>query len=605
MQRAFAIVVLSEFLVGLTNHCSQAAITGLQRLAVGHALSAPAFATHAPGDLNRLFVAELGGDIEILDLNNLSAAPVKFLDITDTNAGGEGGLLGLAFHPNYSAPVGTTGRGKFYVYVTVSNSEPVPIGGGEFSPFSTHIREYTVSGDPVTSNMADASSKREILKFIQPQSNHNAGWIGFNPITPAQPQQYLYIASGDGGNGNDVGNGHTEPGGNAQDITDNLLGKMLRIDINGDDFPADPNRNYAIPPSNPFFGVAGDDEIWSYGLRNPYRDSFDRATGDLWIGDVGQGAREEIDFQPASSTGGENYGWRLREGTIQTPGSVGGSRPPGNVDPIYDYQRGAMPPPYGPFEGRTVIGGYRYRGPDPDLQGGYIFGDYVSRNVWQMNLSPFQVTNINASLNNLAGIDNIVSFAEDAIGRLYIVDVQGEVYRILTTPTTGDFNRDNIINFVDIDELARAAREEPNNLAYDLNGDGSVTFAANPSGMGSDSDKLVRQLVDIYDRNGRKVQNGSEYADFDLDGEVFLGDLDIFATNWNMTGPFGWADGNVDGDSEIFLGDLDVFATHWRHGVGSGAALAEVPEPHGWLLMLYVIFSRIHRKRRDKPISLG
>src|SRR5262249_8077774 len=146
----------------------------------------------------------------------------------------------------------------------------------------------------------------------------------------------------------------------------NLLGKILRIDVNGDDFPADVNRNYAIPPTNPFkAGVGnptddvGDDEIWAIGMRNPFRDSFDRATGDLWIGDVGQGAREEIDRQPANAPGGENFGWRLREGNIQTPG-VGGAIPPNYRAPVYDYDRDADQ-----FGGIVVTGGYVYRGPDP------------------------------------------------------------------------------------------------------------------------------------------------------------------------------------------------------------------------------------------------
>src|SRR5690606_38231904 len=171
----------------------------------------------------------------------------------------------------------------------------------------------------------------EILSFNQPQPNHNGGWIDFGPN-----DGYLYIATGDGGGGNDNGTGHTAGTGNAQDTTDNLLGKMLRIDGHGDDFPPDNPRNYAIPEDNPFVGVNGDDEIWSYGLRNPFRSSFDRANGDLWIGDVGQTRREEINYQPADSSGGENYGWRLREGIIPTPGGVGGSRPEGNVEPIYD-----------------------------------------------------------------------------------------------------------------------------------------------------------------------------------------------------------------------------------------------------------------------------
>src|SRR5206468_5011873 len=141
------------------------------------------------------------------------------------------------------------------------------------------------------------------------------GWLGFGP------DGFLYISSGDGGGADDADVGHTPGTGNGQDITENLLGKILRIDVRGDDFPADPARNYAIPSDNPFRNVAGDDEIWTWGLRNPWRASIDRQTGDLYIGDVGQDSCEEIDVQPAASAGGENYGWRLREGLIQEPTS--------------------------------------------------------------------------------------------------------------------------------------------------------------------------------------------------------------------------------------------------------------------------------------------
>ncbi len=235
----------------------------------------------------------------------------------------------------------------------------------------------------------------------------------------------LYIASGDGGGSND-------PGNNAQDITNNLLGKMLRLDVDGDDFPSDADRNYAIPPSNPFVGITGDDEIWAYGLRNPWRCSFDRKTGDLWIGDVGQNAREEIDFQSASSTGGENYGWRLREGNIQNPAGVGGPIPPGYVGPVYDY----LQPPTGSateFQGRSVTGGYLYRGPVSALRGRYVFADYRDNQLWTFDPEnpPGTVARINALYPaNVGTLNSVASFGEDAAGNLYAVDiVGGEVFR--------------------------------------------------------------------------------------------------------------------------------------------------------------------------------
>jgi hypothetical protein len=320
------------------------------------------------------------------------------------------------------------GSGKFYVSITTDGT-----------PLTSRIREFQVSAsDP---NVANPGSLREILSFAQPQSNHNGGWIGFSPV-----DNYLYMSSGDGGGGDDNDAGHTAGTGNAQDTTSNLLGKMLRIDINGDDFPADANRNYAIPPTNPFrAGVGnpaddvGDDEIWSYGLRNPFRASFDRLTGDLWIGDVGQSAREEIDFQPAGSAGGENYGWRLREGRIQTPsGGVGGPPTAGNVEPVYDYNRNNDQ-----FGGTVVTGGYVYRGPDPSVQGKYLFLDSRNSpqtgddNYWMFDpANPFgTVQNIDSLLTPNVGSPQFpVSFGEDAIGNLYIAYlVTGDVYRIRTS----------------------------------------------------------------------------------------------------------------------------------------------------------------------------
>jgi len=425
-----------EFLIGvLVIACggsAQAAISGLQRVAGG--LSAPIFATHAPGDRSRLFIAERGGAIRILNLETGVLEATPFLTMAGISTNGEGGLLGLAFHPNYFNE-GMPGYGKFYVDVT-TNSTTV-----------SHIREFEVSaGDP---NVADAGSLREILSFTQPQTNHDGGWIGFSPNNG-----YLYVATGDGGGGNDSGTGHTAGTGNAQDITNNMLGKMLRIDVNGDDLPADDNRNYAIPPSNPFVGVTGDDEIWAYGLRNPFRDSFDRLTGDLWIGDVGQNTREEIDFQTADSAGGENYGWRLREGTIETPsGGVGGGKPAGNVDPVYDYSHTS-----GSFGGTVVSGGYVYRGPDPSLQGEYFFLDSRNSastsddNYWKFDPSdPYgSVQNINSQLSLSAANHQFpVSFGEDAVGNLYVTYIaSGTVYRIATDERLpGDYDADG-----DVDE---------------------------------------------------------------------------------------------------------------------------------------------------------
>jgi glucose/arabinose dehydrogenase len=420
MTRSCAQAILAVLVPLLSSNLAHAVITGMQSVASG--LSSPIFVTHAPGDSSRLFIAQRGGAIRILNLQTGVLDPTPFLTMSGISTDGEGGFLGLAFHPNYFN-VGMPGFGKFYVNVTTNATT------------ATHIREFEVSaGNP---NLANAASLRQIMSFAQPQTNHNGGWLGFSPN-----DGYLYIATGDGGGSNDNGTGHTAGTGNAQDITANLLGKMLRIDPTGDDFAADTARNYAIPPTNPMrAGVGspaddvGDDEIWAYGLRNPFRDSFDRATGDLWIGDVGQGAREEVDFQPGTSTGGENYGWRLREGTIATP-SVGGACA-GCVEPVYDYDRDADS-----LGGTVITGGYVYRGPDPSLQGKYLFLD--SRNssgTSDDNYWMFDPVNPRTTVQN---IDSIVapgggsrqfpvSFGEDAAGNLYVAYIgSGEVLRIVT-----------------------------------------------------------------------------------------------------------------------------------------------------------------------------
>ena len=229
----------------------------IERIATG--FSQPLFATYVPGDETRLYIAQRGGTIRILNLTDGTTS--TFMTVPGVDSNFEGGLLGLAFHPDFE-----TNR-YFYVNYTEWTGAD-----------RTRIVRFTAND----ADSADNTTDQLVMEFTQPQQNHNGGWIGFSPI-----DGYLYIATGDGGNFNDTGSGHTAGIGNAQDITNNFLGKMLRVDVDGDDFPADASRNYAIPAGNPFVGVTGDDEIYLYGLRNPWRCSFDRDNGDLYIGDVG------------------------------------------------------------------------------------------------------------------------------------------------------------------------------------------------------------------------------------------------------------------------------------------------------------------------------
>ena len=392
----------------------------------------PLYAVSPPGDAEHLFILEQhAGRIRILNLLTRQVNAADFLQIGGLATGNEQGLLGLAFDPNYVS------NGYFYVNVTVA-------GTG-----NTEIRRYKRSvADP---DIADDASEMLILSWAQPQSNHNGGWMDFGP------DGFLYISSGDGGGGNDDDAGHTPGLGNAQD-TSVLLGKLLRIDITGDDFPADPDRNYRIPPDNPLVGQPGAaEEIWAFGLRNPWRPSFDRLTGDLYIADVGQGAVEEVNFQPAASAGGENYGWRVMEGDqCNFPNDPLPCGDPNFTNPIHLYNHVGAPD-----GGQSVTGGYVYRGPQPNLQGMYFFADFLSHQVWTFEYdgsTKTNITNRTAELTPDAGdLDFIASFGEDGLGNLYIVDlIDGEIFKILAAPPVdGDFDGDGFVNLVDFGFLSK------------------------------------------------------------------------------------------------------------------------------------------------------
>ncbi|HEY6564838.1 MAG TPA: PQQ-dependent sugar dehydrogenase, partial [Pirellulaceae bacterium] len=341
--------------------------TSLTQLATG--LTQPVFATSPQGDSNRIFIVEQGiaaGSANIKVMNLSTNVVSTYMTLTGLACCSERGLLGMAFHPEFAT------NGHFYTYASVP-------GGGQ--NHTSVVRRYTANGDPLTSNTANVASMMPILSYLQPFSNHNGGWMGFNPNISGSDSQYLYIGFGDGGSAND-------PGNRAQDITNQWLGKMLRVDVNGDDFPADATRNYAIPPTNPFVTTAGDDEIWAYGLRNPWRNSFDRSNGDLWIGDVGQNVLEEIDVEYAGSPGGLNFGWRVEEGTNCFDNSqTGGNAPCGSTtftDPIHQYSHVG-----GANGGFSVTGGYVYRGSVAQFQGLYFFADYVNNNFW--TLDPYAI----------------------------------------------------------------------------------------------------------------------------------------------------------------------------------------------------------------------
>jgi glucose/arabinose dehydrogenase len=363
----------------------------LSLVQVASELAQPIGLANAGDGRNRLFVIEQAGVIRILDAGSNSLNPTPFLDISaQVESGGEQGLLGLAFHPDFA------NNGHFYVNYTRPGS------GQDL----TVVSRFTVSaGDPES---ADAGSEAKLMEIPQDASNHNGGDLHFGP------DGYLYIAMGDGGGSNDQYE-------HAQDIN-SLKGKILRIDVDGSPLAEDEIcgliRNYGIPDSNPFSGANGCDEIWSYGLRNPWRFSFDRTTGDMLIGDVGQNTWEEINFEPAGSAG-INYGWSCREGAHGFP--AGNPCVSSYVDPVLEYDHDS---------GCSVTGGYVYRGGATAFNGYYFYGDYCSSRVWlAKNTGPaWQTSEWTAAADLLV---RVASFGEDEKGELYIADrSSGKIFRI-------------------------------------------------------------------------------------------------------------------------------------------------------------------------------
>jgi glucose/arabinose dehydrogenase len=328
----------------------------------------------------RLFLTLQTGRIVILEGGLI--LPAAFLDLTaEVSCCGERGLLSVAFHPLYAS------NGLFFVNYTNRVGDTV-------------IARYRVS--PVNRNLADPSTRGVLMTIPQPFANHNGGQLQFGP------DGYLYIGMGDGGSAND-------PSCVAQ-RDDSLLGKMLRIDV---DQSVNTAPFYGIPSDNPFVGPGNPpDEIWSKGLRNPWRFSFDRLTGDLWIGDVGQGSREEVDFQPRASAGGENYGWKFLEGTLCTGNrsscpTVLPCESPAFTPPIYEYRHDTGE--------CSITGGYLYRGAQiPDLYGFYVYGDYCTGRIWAGSQVVTPV------------VRGLTTFGEDVSGELYLGTEGGTLFRAVS-----------------------------------------------------------------------------------------------------------------------------------------------------------------------------
>ena len=464
-------------------------------------LSSPLDVATDPSDNTRVFGVERGGQIKVF-VNGVAQAQA-FLDVSavltpasgtitfggNTYAfgrGGEQGLLGLAFAPDYAT------SGTFYVnfvgrrYMTppaTPTSADYSFGCSPTCSITDLGRTYIAKfqRDPGNPNRAstplitDLAQVDAILKVDQPYTNHNGGCLRFGP------DGMLYIGMGDGGSGNDPGNRALNP--------DLLLGKLLRIDPSGDDFPGDPERDYRIPSDNPYAGGGGRPEIWARGVRNPWRFSFDRVTGDLWIGEVGQNLWEEVDFVPGNGGPGRNYGWRVREGLAATGLSGGAFDVSSLTDPVYVYAHGA-----GTTEGFSITGGCVYRGSAIRAwRGRYFFADYVSKRVWSGRMingqwSDFQ--DLTTMLSNLGTsttlqIREVVSFGEDNTGELFIVQLNGRVRKLVpeaNQPCPADLDDGSGLGHVDFgvdinDLLFFLTAYEAGDLPADLdNGSGNGVF---------------------------------------------------------------------------------------------------------------------------------
>jgi len=370
------------FSIGCCTGTAGAQTLATQQVASG--VSGALLITSPPGDLDRLFIVEQNSGL-IKILRNGQVLPTPFLNVRARLAvGGERGLLGLAFHPDYDS------NGFFFINYTNPSGHTV-------------VARYEVTADP---DVADFNSEQVVITINQPFSNHNGGNLQFSPV-----DGYLYMGMGDGGSGND-------PGNRAQNGQE-LLGKMLRLNV--DDLP------YTIPADNPFVNDPNvRDEIWALGVRNPWRWSFDRDTGDMLMGDVGQNVIEEVNFEPAGA-GGRNYGWRCMEGLRCTGLSGCTCNAPELTLPIHTYDHGG---------GRcSITGGYIYRGSSiPLLSGTYFFADYCSRNIYSLEYDGQSVFNFQERTSELGGgaISSISSFGEDASGEMYIVSLGGSVHKIVT-----------------------------------------------------------------------------------------------------------------------------------------------------------------------------
>jgi hypothetical protein len=637
----------------------------IERIASG--LNQPNYITQAPGDpANILYYVErvqppTDGSYSIQAFNEVNhmgkvvrydtntGTKTTVLDLYDQKVFQDTGLQSVAFSPDFQT------NGKMYVvtseYVGTqafgsngTGTQPVPLD---------RVREYTVN--TASPSAASTVLNQTIIRYSNNVgNNHTINWAGFDPTATGDARNYLYISTGDSSFGNNYNGGISPTGRPSQNPTD-VRGKILRVEVGGSDaYPADNNKNFAIPASNPIpaYNAAhpgaplnGLEEVYITGMRNAYRASFDRANGDLYMGDVGENLLEEVDFLRAGTnsgaTGPADFGWPQLEGTAAS--GIGGA-PHTSINPFTGVTSINPIRQYPHSGGSAVIGGYVYRGPIVGLQGRYFYADFVPGTVNALDFDPNtppasfngangMVTDFTTLLNSLVfdasdanytatgagapfGLDHVVSFGEDSAGNMYVVDFGGtagdagfsnatgeypagglgEIFRFVLN---GDLDRNNVRNAADIDALARS---EPGAVGvrsrlYDLNNDNNVN--PTPNSAGSDLDYFVHTLLH------------TEYGDANLDHAIDFDDLVILAQNYNASGiDIGWADADFDSNFVVDFGDLVQLAQHYNFanaGIVDGAgsefaadwALAQnlVPEPASVLTLTGIAVTGIRRQR--------
>ena len=456
----------------------------MESIRVASGLARPVQVVAPPGDTDRLFIVEQRsgstGRVRILDLNTLTLLSTPFLS-QSVSTSSEQGLLGLAFHPDYAT------NGHCFINYTATNGD-------------TYIKRLTVSS--TNPNVVNTGSAVTVMTISQPYTNHNGGWLGFSPT-----DGMLYIGTGDGGSGGD-------PGNRAQDITNQLLGKMLRINV--DTLP------YSIPAGNPYVGVTGDDEIWSYGHRNPWRCAFDSLNGDLWVADVGQNAWEEINVAGAGADAGDNYGWRCYEGDHSY--NTSGCPSSGTMTfPIHEFSHGGSP-----FR-CSITGGEVYRGAAmPPMHGIYFFADYCSNQIWTLNDSGGSpvVTDITSDLDppGSQSISSPSGFGLDGNGEMYICDLGGEVFKVLAGEPEGACCVNGVCIIVNGSTCSAGNGDYHGDFSTCYDGICDQTCDGDCNGDGEVDVVDLLQLIADY--------GGASDCDWNGDGEATVEDILVLLAGW-------------------------------------------------------------------------